>query len=362
METINIELKDRSYNIYIGTNILSNESLLAKFTANKNVAIITNSTVGPLYCNKLVSSLKEAKKIITITLKDGEEFKTQESLNQIYTKLLQEKFGRDSIMIALGGGVIGDITGFAASSFMRGIDFLQAPTTLLSQVDSSVGGKTGINHPLGKNMIGSFYQPKQVLIDISCLNTLPDNELSAGLAEVIKYGIIRDSSFFKWLELNIDSLTKKNPANLSEAIMVSCKNKAVVVSEDELESEKGIRATLNLGHTFGHAIETAVGYGNWLHGEAVSVGIVMASFMSFKMGLISNEDFNRIKALLLRAKLPINPPDISKKLFLDLMLNDKKNKDGQINLILVKQIGKAFLTNNYPQEILEETIITKSFV
>jgi len=282
-------------------------------------------------------------------------------LDFIYETLLKNKYGRDSVLIALGGGVVGDITGYAAATYMRGIDFIQLPTTLLSQVDSSVGGKTGINHVLGKNMIGAFYQPKLVVIDVDCLQSLPETELSAGLAEVIKYGLIRDVAFFEWLEKNMDCLLRKNSDCLIKAIMRSCKNKAQVVAEDEFETAKGIRATLNLGHTFGHAIETALGYGKWLHGQAVAAGMVMASNMSMLMGFIDDKDFNRIKKIIDSAGLPINPPDISQEQFLDLMASDKKNKDGKISLILLKEVGKAFQTEEYDMKFLEKTLNTKIF-
>jgi len=282
-------------------------------------------------------------------------------LDLIYETLLKNKYGRDSVLIALGGGVVGDITGYAAATFMRGIDFIQVPTTLLSQVDSSVGGKTGINHALGKNMIGAFYQPKLVVIDVDCLQSLPEPELSAGLAEVIKYGLIRDFAFFEWLEKNMDCLLRKNSDCLIEAIIRSCKNKAQVVAEDEFETAKGIRAMLNLGHTFGHAIETALGYGKWLHGQAVAAGMVMASNMSMLMGFIDEKDFKRIKKIIDSARLPINPPDISQAQFLDLMASDKKNKDGKISLVLLRSLGEAFQTQDYDIKILEKTLKTKIF-
>lgn len=361
METIKINLNDRSYNIYVGEGLHSNENLFLKHVQDKNIAIITNSTVAPLYLDKIEKCFKRARLILKIILDDGEQFKSKESLDKIYESLLKNKFGRDSVLVALGGGVIGDITGYAAATYMRGIDFLQLPTTLLSQVDSSVGGKTGINHPLGKNMIGAFHQPKAVIIDTESLNTLPDSELSAGLAEVIKYGLIRDINFFSWLEINIKNLLDRKPEYLKEAIVRSCQNKASVVAEDEFETDKGIRAMLNLGHTFGHAIEAALGYGVWLHGQAVAVGIVMAAFVSMRHGWLNIKDFNRIKQIFLNAKLPTNPPDISKELFLDLMGSDKKNKDGKINLVLIKKIGQAFLTKDFSNEILSETLNKKIF-
>lgn len=361
MEIVKIELGDRGYDICVGSKLISQEDLLLKHILNKNIAIITNETVGPLYLTKLKKALSGSKSIIDIVLKDGEQYKNQESLDLIYETLLKNKYGRDSVLIALGGGVVGDITGYAAATYMRGIDFIQVPTTLLSQVDSSVGGKTGINHAFGKNMIGAFYQPKLVVIDVNCLHSLPETELSAGLAEVIKYGLIRDFAFLEWLEKNMDGLLSKNSDCLIEAIIRSCKNKAQVVAEDEFETAKGIRATLNLGHTFGHAIETALGYGKWLHGQAVAAGMVMASNMSMLMGFIDDKDFNRIKKIIDSAGLPINPPDISTAQFLDLMASDKKNKDGKISLILLKELGKAFQTEEYDMKILEKTLNTKIF-
>jgi 3-dehydroquinate synthase len=361
MEIVKIDLGERGYDICVGSNLLSNKDLLLGHISNKNVAIITNETVAPLYLEKLKKGLTDSKSIINIVLKDGEKYKNLESLDLIYETLLKNKYGRDSVLIALGGGVVGDITGYAAATYMRGINFIQVPTTLLSQVDSSVGGKTGINHVLGKNMIGAFYQPKLVVIDVDCLQSLPETELSAGLAEVIKYGLIRDFAFFEWLEKNMDCLMRKNLDCLIEAIIRSCKNKAQVVAEDEFETVKGIRATLNLGHTFGHAIETALGYGKWLHGQAVAAGMVMASNMSMLMGFIDDKDFNRIKKIIDSAGLPINPPDISQAQFLDLMASDKKNKDGKISLILLKELGKAFQTEEYDMKILEKTLNTKIF-
>ena len=361
MEIIKIDLGSRSYEITVGKGLLSDPSIFAQYILKKDVAVITNKTVGPLYNDVLKKSLSCAKKVISLELDDGEKYKDYDSLNKIYATLLDNKFGRDSLLIALGGGVVGDITGYAAATYMRGIDFIQVPTTLLSQVDSSVGGKTGINHPLGKNMIGAFYQPKAVMIDVNCLNTLPDQELSAGLAEVIKYGLIRDAAFFDWLELKMDGLLARNANTLIESIIRSCKNKAEVVAEDELETKQGIRASLNLGHTFGHAIETAVGYGNWLHGQAIAAGIIMAAFMSKEMGFLDVTDFDRIKKILFHAGLPTNPPDISQSKFLDLMASDKKNKDGKISLILLKKIGESFQTEDYDLNILEKTIQTKSF-
>tara|TARA_B100000795_G_scaffold269318_1_gene258358 strand:- start:1131 stop:2210 length:1080 start_codon:yes stop_codon:yes gene_type:complete len=359
MKTININLEKRSYPIYVGEGLLENYDLFKKHIPNKKVAIITNDKVASLYLQKISNTLLVEKDIIPIVLPDGESFKNFETLNLIYDALLTNKANRQITLIALGGGVIGDITGYAAATFMRGVDFIQVPTTLLSQVDSSVGGKTGINHPLGKNMIGAFYQPKCVIADINVLDTLLDKDLSAGLAEVIKYGLIRDSAFFSWLESNIKGIIERDHQLLIETVVRSCQNKADIVESDEFES--GIRAILNLGHTFGHAIENASGYGKWLHGEAVATGIIMAAYLSEQMGWLTKKENHRIKSLILDANLPINPPEISKQKFLDLMQLDKKTKDDQINLVLQQGIGKAILTSDYDTEKLHNTLLKKIF-
>ena len=361
MKTINIDLGQRSYPIYVGDNLLSNNIIFKKHIRSNKIAIVSNTTVAPFYLNTVISALGNDKEIIPIILPDGEQYKNIDTLNKIYDGLLQNKCDRDILLIALGGGVIGDITGYAAATFMRGVKFIQIPTTLLSQVDSSVGGKTGINHTLGKNMIGAFYQPQCVIADVDVLNTLSDRELSAGLAEVIKYGLIRDYPFFEWLEHNMNSLLSKKTELLTEAISRSCINKADVVSQDEFESSKGIRATLNLGHTFGHAIENAMGYGNWLHGEAVACGMIMAAFLSKELSWLTETDFNRIKNIMLSAKLPIDPPNISQEKFIDLMHSDKKTHNNQIHLVLQKGIGKAILTQNYSQKDFLHTLQQKTF-
>ena len=359
MKTININLEKRGYPIYVGEGLLDTCDLVKEHIPNKKVAIITNDKVAPLYLQKISNILSVEKEIIPIILPDGEAFKNFETLNLIYDALLSNKANRQVSLIALGGGVVGDITGFAAATFMRGVDFIQIPTTLLSQVDSSVGGKTGINHRLGKNMIGAFYQPKCVIADISLLETLPDKEFSAGLAEVIKYGLIRDANFFEWLEDNIEGIIKRDTQLLIEAVARSCQNKADIVESDEFES--GIRAILNLGHTFGHAIETATGYGKWLHGEAIAIGIVMAAYLSEQMGWLTKEENHRVKSLLAHANLPINPPEISLQDFLDLMQLDKKTKEDQINLVLQQGIGKAILTSDYDTKKFHNTLLKKAF-
>jgi len=357
MKTINIQFDERTYPIYIGEGLISDYELISQHLPHNKIAIVTNDFVADIYLAPLINSLSPHKEVISIILPDGEKHKNTDSLNTIYSELLKNKADRNTTLIALGGGVIGDITGFAAATYMRGINFIQMPTTLLSQVDSSVGGKTGINHPQGKNMIGAFYQPKCVITDVNVLKTLPSRELSAGLAEVIKYGLIKDIKFFEWLETNIQSLIEMNPEYLTEAILRSCQNKADVVEADEFES--GIRAILNLGHTFGHAIEVAQGYGNWLHGEAVGVGMIMAAKLSQAMGWLSELDIERIISLIKYAGLPTMPPSISVDKYIELMMLDKKTKDGKINLVLQKSMGEAVLSDSYDpiklRQILEQS-------
>lgn len=355
MQTLNVSLADRSYPIHIGKDLLSNAQLILPYLKRKHVAIVTNTTVAPLYLDALSQSLQAVGvTVITIILPDGEAYKNTETLNKIYDALLENRCERSTTLIALGGGVIGDLTGYAAATYLRGVPFIQIPTTLLSQVDSSVGGKTGINHPFGKNMIGAFYQPQLVLADIGTLQTLPPREFSAGVAEVIKYGLIRDADFFDWLETNIEKLMSLDEAALSYAIYRSCQNKAEVVARDE--HENGERALLNLGHTFGHAIENAMGYGVWLHGEAVGAGTIMAADLSERMGWLAAADMVRIKALLLKSKLPIEAPKLGVEKYLSLMQLDKKVADGKIRLILQKSIGSAVITSDYDADKLMETL------
>ncbi|MGA1443784.1 MAG: 3-dehydroquinate synthase [Methylophilaceae bacterium] len=353
MKTLTVNLGDRSYPIYIGVELLQDPVLIQKHIQTKAVCIVSNTTVSKLYLTQLKKSLN-GYRVIEVILEDGEQFKNADSLNQIYTVLLDSKFNRDSTIIALGGGVVGDIAGFAAASFMRGIPFLQIPTTLLSQVDSSVGGKTGINHPLGKNMIGAFYQPQAVIIDMHVLQTLDKREISAGLAEVIKYGLIWDQDFFDHLENHIEDLKNLNVMQLEQAIYRSCEIKAEVVSQDERES--GLRAILNLGHTFGHAIENCLGYGEWLHGEAVGCGMVMAAQMSLVHRWINDTDFDRIRKLIQAADLPIEKPQIPLHDFLAAMSLDKKNKNQDIYLVLQQGIGKAIVTKDYSFSELEKVL------
>jgi 3-dehydroquinate synthase len=355
MQTLTVSLADRSYPIHIGNNLLNKTELILPHLKRKQVAIVSNTTVAPLYMQAIAQPLREAGvSVIEIVLPDGEAYKNSETLQTIYDHLLQNRCERNTTLIALGGGVIGDLTGYAAATYLRGVPFIQVPTTLLSQVDSSVGGKTGINHPLGKNMIGAFYQPKLVLADIDTLKTLPQRELSAGIAEVIKYGLIRDVDFFDWLEANMSALMSLDTAVTSYAIYRSCENKAEVVAADE--HEQGERALLNLGHTFGHAIENAMGYGVWLHGEAVATGTIMAADLSERMGWLNAAQIERIKAIMLAAKLPIDAPDLGADEYLRLMQLDKKVADGRIRLILQQAIGKAIITADYDADKLKQTL------
>lgn len=355
MQTLTVSLADRSYPIHIGNGLLGQVDLILPHLKRKQVAIISNTTVAPLYMHALAQPLRDAGvSVIEIILPDGEAYKNNETLQIIYDHLLQNRCERNTTLIALGGGVIGDLTGYAAATYLRGVPFIQVPTTLLSQVDSSVGGKTGINHPLGKNMIGAFYQPKLVLADIDTLKTLPQRELSAGVAEVIKYGLIRDADFFDWLETNMSALMALDTAVASYAIYRSCQNKAEVVAADE--HEQGERALLNLGHTFGHAIENAMGYGVWLHGEAVATGTVMAADLSQRMGWLNAAEVQRIRAILQAAKLPLEAPDFGAEEYLRLMQLDKKVSDGRIRLILQQGIGKAVITADYDADKLKQTL------
>ena len=354
MDKILVELGSRSYPIYIGSDLISQSELYLQHIKSKQVVVISNETVAPLYLDTVLSQL-ETFQVTTVILPDGEQFKTLDYVTRIFDELLANKFSRNATLIALGGGVIGDMGGFAAACYQRGINFIQIPTTLLAQVDSSVGGKTGVNHPLGKNMIGAFYQPQCVIADANVLDTLDDRQLSAGLAEVIKYGLIRDSEFFIWLEENMPALLARDKKALSYAIKRSCLNKAEIVSEDETET--GVRATLNLGHTFGHAIETGSGYGVYLHGEAVAIGTCQAVDLSSRKGWLTDTDVERIINLFKRCHLPTTPPNnLNAERFIDLMSVDKKNVDGQIRVILLKKIGEATLPIGVNTEDLKETL------
>lgn len=342
---LDVALEERSYPIFIGQDLLNQPELWVSYIRGKQVMVVTNETVAPLYLDIVLQGLKDFQ-TDSVVLPDGEAHKNLNTLEKIFDGLLNKKHNRTTTLIALGGGVIGDMTGFAAACYQRGVDFIQIPTTLLSQVDSSVGGKTGVNHPAGKNMIGAFHQPQCVVIDTDTLNTLPDNELSAGLAEVIKYGLILDEDFLLWLEANMESLRERIPGILIKAIYRSCEVKAKVVAEDEKEA--GVRALLNLGHTFGHAIETFAGYGDWLHGEAVAAGTMLAAKFSEREGWISTDDVSRVASVLSSAKLPLSPPKgMSADDFLDLMAVDKKVINGQLRLVLLESIGNAVVTSDF---------------
>lgn len=350
---LKVDLGERSYPIIIGAGLLD-QTDLSPYVAGKQVMIVSNETVAPLYLDAALACFP-GKHVDSVVLPDGEKFKDWQTLNLIFDALLQKRHTRKTTLVALGGGVVGDMTGFAAASYQRGVPFIQIPTTLLSQVDSSVGGKTGINHPLGKNMIGAFHQPRAVLVDTATLSTLPDREVSAGLAEVIKYGLIRDEVFLAWLENNMDALLGLDADALAEAIHRSCACKADVVAQDELEG--GLRAILNLGHTFGHAIETFAGYGNWLHGEAVGTGMLMASDLSVRLGMLAADDAGRAARLIERARLPAWPPEnMVADDFLELMAVDKKNVDGSLRLVLLRALGDALVTGDVAAERLQATL------
>ncbi|TVQ72440.1 MAG: 3-dehydroquinate synthase [Oceanospirillales bacterium] len=353
MQTLTVDLGDRSYPITIGTGVLRQE-FIAPYIRSKQVMLVTNETVAPLYRNAVYDAL-QGFQIDEVVLPDGEAFKDLTHLNLIFDQLLQKRHNRTTTLIALGGGVVGDMTGFAAACYQRGVSFIQIPTTLLSQVDSSVGGKTGVNHPAGKNMIGAFHQPVAVVADTQVLNTLPDVELSAGIAEVIKYGLIYDANFFEWLESNMQALRQRDPDALAYAIYRSCEIKAEMVRLDERES--GVRALLNLGHTFGHAIETHAGYGQWLHGQAVAAGTMMAADLSCRMGWITSADVVRIEQLFKAADLPVKPPsDMTPDRFSELMSIDKKVMDGKLRLVLLQGIGQAIVTDQFDQAALMQTL------
>ena len=342
-QTLQVALGERSYPIHIGSGLLDRAELLAPHFRQKKALVVSNETVAPLYLDRLQATLAAAGvESFAVILPDGERYKTWETLNLIFDALLGAHCERGTTLVALGGGVVGDMGGFAAACYQRGMPFIQMPTTLLSQVDSSVGGKTAINHPLGKNMIGAFYQPRLVLADIATLTTLPDRELRAGLAEVIKYGLIRDLEFLVWLERHVEGLLARDPALLAEAVQRSCANKAEVVAADERES--GERALLNLGHTFGHAIEAGLGYGEWLHGEAVAAGTMMAAELSQQLGWLTQTDVMRIEALFLRAGLPVRGPQLGAARYIELMRHDKKVAEGRLRLVLLQRLGHAVLT------------------
>ncbi len=356
MERITVTLGERSYPITIAAGLFNDPASFMPIKAGDQVMLVTNQTLAPLYLDKVRSVLEQAgAHVDQVILPDGEQYKSLSVLNDVFSALLEKPHGRDTTLVALGGGVIGDLTGFAAASYQRGVRFIQVPTTLLSQVDSSVGGKTAVNHPLGKNMIGAFYQPASVIVDLNCLQTLPARELSSGLAEVIKYGIILDADFFTWLEDNMDALLALDMSAMAYCIRRCCELKAEVVAADERES--GMRALLNLGHTYGHAIEAEMGYGNWLHGEAVAAGMVMAAFTAHRLGQFSLQDVERIKRLLARAGLPISgPQEMTAESYLPHMMRDKKVLAGKLRLVLPTAIGQSEVRSGVSHEMVLASI------
>ena len=351
--TLRIELGDRSYPIVIGAGLLGDPTIVGRHVTARDVLVVTSETVGPLYLARLTGALAD-KRVRSLALPDGEQHKTLQLMSRVLDALVDARLNRDGCVIALGGGVVGDVTGFAAACYQRGIDCVQAPTTLLSQVDSSVGGKTGVNHPGGKNLIGAFHQPRAVLADLATLRTLPDRELRAGLAEVIKYGLIADTEFLDWIERHLDDLLGLDLAALAHAVSRSCTIKAEIVAADE--REQGRRALLNLGHTFGHAIETASGYGEFLHGEAVALGMLLAADMSQRLGWIGADDTERVRVLLQRAGLPTRAPCLGAEHAQELMGLDKKVRQGRIRLVLLERLGSAIVTGDYPDAALQATL------
>ncbi len=353
LQTLQIDLGARSYPIVIGEGLLDDPELVGRHVTARDVLIVTNETVAPLYAGRLLAGLG-GKRVRSVELPDGEQFKTLSVLERVFDALIDARLNRDACVVALGGGVVGDMAGFAAACYQRGVDFVQVPTTLLAQVDSAVGGKTGVNHPGGKNMIGAFHQPRAVLSDLGTLRTLPPRELRAGLAEVIKYGLIDDADFLAWIEANVDRLLALDMDALGRAVRRSCEIKARIVAADE--REHGQRALLNLGHTFGHAIETAAGYGEWLHGEAVAMGMLLAADLSQRLGYIDPADVARVRELLRRAGLPIEAPAIGAARALELMGMDKKVLQGRIRLVLLRKLGEGIVTGDYPADALQATL------
>jgi 3-dehydroquinate synthase len=354
--TLRVELGDRAYPIHIGEGLIDRAALLGPHVAGRNAALVTNGTVAPIYADRMERALRAAgaTTVQRIVLPDGEAYKTWESLERIFSALLEARADRRTVVVALGGGVVGDIAGFAAATYQRGIAHVQVPTTLLAQVDSSVGGKTAINHPLGKNMIGAFHQPSAVIADTSALETLPPRELAAGLAEVVKYGAIHDATFLDWIEQNAERLMRRDAETLAHAIERSCAIKAQIVAADEREG--GARALRNFGHTFGHAIESAAGYGTWLHGEAVAAGMVLAARMSARLGRITNAEADRLAKLLARLGLPVAPPAFPVERWFEFMGRDKKNESGRITLILLDALGRASVVRDAPEPALRELL------
>ena len=353
MNTLTVDLGDRSYPIHIGTDLLSQKDLFKNHLKGKFTAVVTNETVAPLYAEQVVKTLESlGQKVRLVVLPDGEVYKTWQTLQLIFDALLESGADRKSTLVALGGGVVGDMTGFAAACYMRGIRFIQVPTTLLSQVDSSVGGKTGINHPLGKNMVGAFYQPQAVIADLNTLKTLPPKELAAGLAEVIKHGAIADQEFLAWIESNADALNACDSKAMEHAVQRSCEIKSHVVALDEKES--GLRAILNFGHTFGHAIEAGMGYGEWLHGEAVGCGMVLAADLSMRVGLLNKDQKARLEKIIASLKLPTVPPQFGLERYMELMSVDKKAEDGEIRYILLDGLGKSKI------QVVDERLVVET--
>jgi len=356
MESLRVALGERAYPIHIGRDLLARADLYRPYLTGGSAAIVTNQTVGPLYAERVKAALEEAgARVITVAVKDGEEAKSWQSLNRIFDALLEARCGRDTLIVALGGGVVGDVAGFAAAIYQRGVDFVQVPTTLLAQVDSSVGGKTAINHPLGKNMIGAFHQPRAVIADLGTLDTLPERELRAGLAEVIKHGFALDAGFTEWLETNIDLLLKRDAAALTHAVKRSCELKAAIVGADEREA--GARALLNFGHTFGHAIEAGAGYGTWLHGEAVAAGMVMAAELSALMGDLKKTEVTRLRELIRRGGLPTKGPALAPERLMELMTLDKKAAKGRTRFVLLESIGRAALRGDVDERLVRQAIV-----
>ncbi len=363
---LRVELGERSYPILIGSGLLHSPELLARDVRHRDILLVTNTVVAPLYADELERSLAEGpahggsnasratRRIVRVVLPDGEQHKTLATAGRVFDVLIANRFGRDALVMALGGGVVGDLAGFVAACYQRGVDLVQVPTTLLAHVDSAVGGKTAVNHPGGKNLIGAFHQPRAVIADTDLLRTLPDRELSAGLAEVIKYGLIRDAGFFDWLEDNVEALLAREPAALAHAIRRSCEIKAQIVGSDE--REHGERALLNLGHTFGHAIESAGGYVGTLHGEAVAVGMLIATDMAARLGLADAALLVRLRALLGRARLPLLAPPIGARRALEYMRIDKKVQSGRVRLVLPVGLGDATVSADYPDAALAETL------
>jgi 3-dehydroquinate synthase len=355
MQTLSVALGERSYPIHVGAGLLDRADLIAPFLAQRKVAVVTNPVVAPLYLERVAGVLaREGIEVVRIIVPEGEAHKDWRTLNGIFDALLEQRCARDTTLIALGGGVIGDLAGFAAATYQRGMPFVQIPTTLLAQVDSSVGGKTAINHPLGKNMIGAFHQPQLVVADMRTLETLPERELRSGLAEVIKHGLIRDVAFIGWLEAHLDRVLARDPDALEQAVVRSIAIKAEIVGEDE--RERGLRALLNFGHTFGHAIETGLGYGAWLHGEAVAAGMVMAADLSRQLGYLSEADTARVRSLLERAGLPTAARGITPERMQQLMQLDKKTRGGRVHFVLLERVGVALLRADVPAAAIDRTL------